>query len=116
MDQRILFVLSAIQTDVGLGLDTNELARAINLSPSRLRHLFKRENGMTIVRYQRKIRMEEARLLLSDTFLSVKEIMNRVGIHDNSHFTDEFKKTCGLTPSEYRLQTRASVHNLLTAP
>ncbi len=46
--------------------------------------------------------MEEAQLLLSTTFLSIKEIMNRVGIADNSHFAHEFKKFVGLTPTIYR--------------
>jgi AraC-like DNA-binding protein len=45
--------------------------------------------------------------------LSVKEIMNRVGLSDESHFVHEFKKTYGLAPSKYR---RANVLSSSMAP
>ena len=46
--------------------------------------------------------MKEAAVLLSTTFLSVKEIMARVGFSDESHFVRDFKKIYGMTPTEYR--------------
>ena len=46
--------------------------------------------------------MKEATVLLSTTFLSVKEIMVRVGFGDESHFVKDFKKIYGITPTEYR--------------
>jgi AraC-like DNA-binding protein len=53
--------------------------------------------------------MREAALLLRTTFLSVKEIMNRVGISNESHFVHEFKKANGLAPSKYRsINSRAA--------
>ena len=51
----------------------------MNLSGSRLRHLFKAEMDQTPAQYLKAIRMREAAMLLRTTFLSVKEIMNRVG-------------------------------------
>jgi AraC-like DNA-binding protein len=44
-------------------------------------------------------------VLLTTTFLSVKEIASRVGLADESHFVRDFKRIYGMTPSEYR--TRA---------
>jgi hypothetical protein len=46
--------------------------------------------------------MKEATVLLSTTFLTVKEIMVRVGFLDESHFVKDFKKIYGTTPTEYR--------------
>ena len=46
--------------------------------------------------------MREAEKLLRTTFLSVKEIMNCVGLSNESHFVHEFKKTYKLAPSKYR--------------
>ena len=46
--------------------------------------------------------MQQAATLLTTTFLSVKEIVRRVGLTDESHFVRDFKRLYGMTPSEYR--------------
>ncbi len=102
MDRRIQIVSSALETDFRRSWNSHELAGLVNLSTSRLRHLFKAEMGKTPAQYLKSIRMREAQTLLLTTFLSVKEIMNRVGIADESHFGHEFKKIYGLAPIKYR--------------
>ncbi|CAN5864144.1 hypothetical protein BH18ACI4_BH18ACI4_20550 [soil metagenome] len=102
MDRRIQIVGSAIETDFQRAWNTQTLAQLVNLSASRFRHLFKAEMGQTPAQYLKSIRMREAEKLLRTTFLSVKEIMNSVGISNESHFVHEFKKTHGLAPSKYR--------------
>lgn len=83
-------------------LEFRELAKIVNLSPSRLRHLFKTETGRTPAQYLKHLRLQKAELLLSTTFLTVKEIVNRVGLNTGSHFVREFKKVYGVTPTTYR--------------
>lgn len=83
-DSRIVFVTSIISCDLRGELDLAGLARSVNLSPSRLRHLFRAEHGMTVSQFQRTMRLELGRELLATTFLSVKEIMNSVGFSDPS--------------------------------
>jgi AraC family transcriptional regulator of arabinose operon len=102
MDRRIQTVGSAIEKDFRRAWDIEALAQLVNLSASRLRHLFKAEMGQTPTQFLKSIRMREAEMLLRTTFLSVKEIMNRVGISNESHFVHEFKKAHGLAPSKYR--------------
>jgi YesN/AraC family two-component response regulator len=46
--------------------------------------------------------MREAQKMLSETFLSVKEIRGKLGNIDRSHFSREFKKFCGVSPTEFR--------------
>jgi len=102
MDQRIQFVASVVQADLRTPLQLRGLAESVNLSTSRLRHLFKVERGFTVLQYQRALRLEKSRALLATTFLSVKEIITLVGINSDSHFASDFKRTFGLTPTEYR--------------
>ena len=109
MDARILFVISAIETDLHKHLDLSDLAQSVNLSSSRLRHLFKAEKGMTLSKYLRGARLQRSRMLLVTTFLSVKEVMNQVGFSDDSHFNHEFKKAFGLSPTSCRT-------NLISTP
>ena len=107
MDRRIRTVCSALETDIRRAWDIVQLGLLVNLSGSRLRHLFKAEMDQTPDQYLKAIRMREAATLLRTTLLSVKEIMNRVGISNESHFVREFKKAHGLSPSKYR---SASLH------
>ena len=102
MDQRVEIVRSAIEKDCRRAWTITALAKLVNLSPSRLRHLFKGETGITPNQFIKHVRLSEAEKLLRTTFLRVKEIMNRVGFLDESHFGHEFKKAYGVSPSTYR--------------
>lgn len=81
---------------------TSDLSRHLNLSTSRVLHLFHDCFGFSPSQAMKLRRLGEARQLLNSTFLSVKEIMVAVGIHDLSHFVREFKQLHGESPSELR--------------
>jgi AraC family transcriptional regulator of arabinose operon len=102
MDPRLQIVIALMKRELHRDLSLNELASAVNLSLSRLHHLFKAETGTTPAQYLRLLRMEHARKLLESSFLSVKQIVASVGGRDRSHFEREFKKQYGLTPTQYR--------------
>ena len=100
MDRRIAIVISLIDQDPRL--DLSELAKSVNLSTSRLRHLFKREIGIKPGQYLKQVRLEKAEMLLRTTFLSIKEIIGLTGLPSSSHFVRDFKSAYGLSPSDYR--------------
>ena len=104
MDVRIQILTSLIQREFYRDFHTEGLAHVVNLSPSRLRHLFKHDTGQTLGQYLTCTRMQHARVLLETTHLRVKEVMNQVGISDCSHFARDFKKLYGLSPARYRQQ------------
>lgn len=106
MDRRIEQIIRLIQEAPSDKLTLDEMARVVNLSPTHLRSLFKSEIEMTPSQYRKKFRLVEARRLLESTFLTVQEIMVRVGANDESHFTRDFKKTYGLAPTQYRMRHR----------
>ena len=107
MDQRIETVIALMKEDPRRVLPLSKIAQSVNLSPTRLCYLFKAETGTPPIRYLRKLRMQGAAVLLEETFLSVKEVMVRVGFSDESHFVRDFKRINGLTPTQYRRRSRA---------
>jgi AraC family transcriptional regulator of arabinose operon len=102
MDRRIQIIISLLESRISCSPDMNGIANQVNLSPSRLRHLFKKETGKTPAQYLKNLRLQRAALLLTTTFLSVKEIANQVGITNTSHFIREFKRSFGMAPTLYR--------------
>jgi AraC family transcriptional regulator, arabinose operon regulatory protein len=102
MDQRVQIALALLKEDLRKELSPDDLARAVNLSPSRFRHIFKAEVGTSPRRYLHTLRLEYARELLETSLLSVKQIVACIGINDRSHFDREFKRAYGLSPIRYR--------------
>lgn len=102
MDHRIVKALAVIEGEQRRGLSLAALAMAVNLSASRLRHLFKEEVGVTPTQYYRSLRLKHARELLKSSCASVKEVVYVVGAGDVSHFTRDFKRYSGQTPTQYR--------------
>jgi transcriptional regulator GlxA family with amidase domain len=64
---------------------------------------------MSPLQYLIELRLRTALKLLETTTLSVKEIMHKVGVSDQSHFTRDFKKHCRLTPAQYRRHCRRTI-------
>jgi two-component system response regulator YesN len=63
----------------------------------------KRQTGGTFVALLRRVRVRAACRLLSTTTLCMKEIAAHVGFSSPNRFARDFKKLCGVTPSEYRV-------------
>ena len=101
-DIRITQVVSLIAFSFNRDLNFNELAKTFHISPSRLRHLFKQQTGVSFGKYLRQVRIKQAKHLLETTFMSIKEIAQRVGIRDSSHFVRDFEKEYRLSPKQYR--------------
>jgi AraC-like DNA-binding protein len=81
------------------------LSQALNLSASRLRHLFHQQLGMSPAQLLKSLRMQAAKDLLTSSFMRTKEVMAAVGLNDASHFARDFKETYGLTPTQLRKQS-----------
>lgn len=102
MDRRVQIVIGWMQDNLHREMSINDLAELVNLSPSRLRHLFKVETETTLNQYLKRLRMQMARDLLETTLLTVKQVRMRVGVQNKAHFTQDFKQTFGMTPVQYR--------------
>lgn len=102
MDARITAIIARMEATVDQSPGLPELAAAVNLSVSRLSHLFRAEVGVPPARYLHAIRMQRARILLERTSLTVKEVMAKVGVADPSHFARDFRRYHGIPPSQVR--------------
>jgi AraC family transcriptional regulator of arabinose operon len=97
MDARVATVLGKFQQSMGKEISISALAKTVNLTPARLRQLFRQETGRPPTQYFRELRMERSEELLRSTFLTVKEVASLSGVGDVSHFVRQFKKKHGAT-------------------
>ena len=107
MDWRVQLLIDDMLKDIDRPLIVSEMARRVNLSRSRLTHLFRSEIGCSPGRYLREARLDRARQLVEESSLSIREIMARVGFSDPSHFTRDFSRRHGASPRKIRARARA---------
>jgi len=115
MDPRVQRIIEIIDERFADKFTEKKLSASVNLSPTRLRLLFKKETGLSPVQYFKRVRIRRAAHLLETSFLSIKEVVFQSGANDLSHFVRDFKKVYGLTPSEFRACSKRST-NALSAP
>ncbi|CAM4125687.1 response regulator [Paenibacillus alkaliterrae] len=83
-------------------LTMTEAAAMVHLNPSYFCKLFKQQTNINFTDYMTSVRMKEATRLLEKTSLRISEIAERLGYADLAYFSNTFKKSVKVTPSEYR--------------
>ena len=83
-------------------LSVKDISEHVYLSTSYVCTLFKSETGQTLNQYITEYRMKKAKKLLQDPRYKITDISSRVGYSDGNYFGKSFKKSEGLSPSEYR--------------
>lgn len=78
------------------------LSEEFHLNSQYISQLFKNEIGVNFLTYLTNIRMEHAKKLLLSSSLSIAEVSEQSGYGDYRVFTKVFKKSEGITPSQYR--------------
>ena len=95
-------IITRINIDLTADLSLKTQAELLNVNPSYLSTLFKKETGVTLTEYVTRKRIDYALLLLNSTDMQVQLIAQHCGIPDVNYFTKTFKKLIGKTPKEYR--------------
>ncbi len=83
-------------------IDLNTAAKMVNISPSHLSALFKKETGQNFSSYLIEFRMQAARRLLANSDICIYEIAELTGYSNASYFGKAFKKQFGISPEEFR--------------
>lgn len=83
-------------------LSLDDVSKYVNISPYYFSKLFKEEAGENFIEYLTRVRITNAKELLKNPNLSIKEICIMSGYNDPNYFSRIFKKQEDVTPSEYR--------------
>jgi AraC-like DNA-binding protein len=83
-----------------------DLAKMMCMSYSRFRKTFKEYTGFAPSQFIQEVKIKTAKEMLTNTFMSVKEIAYELGFENKDYFFTVFRKLTGMTPIHYRKHTQ----------
>lgn len=96
--------ITIIHFDLNTDLSLKSLAEQLNVTPSYLSALFKKECGCTLTDYVNDRRLDYALHLLTNTNMQIQNVAFESGIQDVNYFIRLFKRRTKMTPTQYRKQ------------
>jgi AraC-like DNA-binding protein len=102
LERRVLKILDMVEA--GTTYAIRDLAAEFRLSPAYLQRLFKNETGICMGEWLSEQRLQRAAYLLSNSYLSIKEITHAIGYEHTSSFIRAFERRFLQAPARYRKQ------------
>lgn len=87
-------------------ITSTTLEKEMNHSFDYMNRVFHKTIGITIFKYLLKLRLEESKKLLNASHLSIADIAEQTGFCNAYYFSSVFKKNEGITPGNYRKESR----------
>ena len=94
-------IASYIDIHISENITLNHLSKIIGLSTGHLSKLIRKETGIRLFELITQTRIEKAKLLLTSSEYNVSEISSMVGYKNYIMFYKAFKKTEGISPTDY---------------
>lgn len=99
----VLHVINYLETNYYLSdININDIAKNLEVTPSYLSKLLKKETGLSFVEYLTDIRIKKSIILMMDTTIKIYDVAELVGYSNQHYFCRAFKKIKGISPTEYR--------------
>lgn len=91
-----------IQQHYQESLRLEDVSNAVGFNATYFSAMFKKETGQNFMDYLTELRMNKAKELLCGDECSVQDVAEQVGYRDLKYFSRLFKKTTGISPSDYK--------------
>ena len=95
-------ILRFLRKNIHQKLTLDQICSAFNYSKSFLCKTFRAQTGQTLMDYFNRLKIEEAKQLLTQSTRSVTDIAGSLGFREVKYFDAIFKKSTGMTPVAYR--------------
>ena len=98
----VVRVLNAIAANPLRDWKARELATVGKVSYSGLRALFQKSGQGTVHEHIQRARLDQARLLLADRRLSIKDVASQLNFSSEFYFSQFFRHRAGMSPTQFR--------------
>jgi AraC family transcriptional regulator of arabinose operon len=102
LDDRVHEAVLFIARNLAAPISVRSIADAVQLSPSRLSHLFTDQVGTSPLRFVELRRIERAQALLESSALPIGAIAEATGFTSQFYFATRFRAVAGISPSDWR--------------
>lgn len=102
-DKIIEKITAYLKKNYHLPLSLEHISDDLRISPSHLSHLFSSEKNYSLFNALTSIRIDKAKELLVENKYSIDQISSKVGYSSSNYFSKVFKKHCGCSPRDYKL-------------
>lgn len=102
-DPAVSYAVKHIKDNFTKKISLSDIADSLSITTSGLIYKFKKEIGITPLDYIVTLRTNHAKRLLLQTNMSISKIAEECGYDNMYYFSNAFKKTTGVRPTEYRL-------------
>jgi AraC-like DNA-binding protein len=105
-DFRLIQIERFIQDNISISLTTEDISRYMCLGNKQICRIIKEKTGMGTKDLILSLKLQKAKRLLEDTDYSIKNISQFIGFENEIYFNQLFKRKEGLTPGNYRENSR----------
>ena len=103
-------VIALMQNEDMASMQISELAKTVELSEAHLHNMFRKYLNTTPHKYLLRQRLKRARVLLTGTNHTIKEICGMCGFNSVESFYRVFRNESGITPAQFRRRHIALLH------
>ena len=101
-DPEVTHALQVMRTPEGMRQNIDELVAGLSLTRRTLERRFQQLVGRSPADELRRVRVERAKMLLTQSVLPMHEIAAELGFANANHFSVLFMRTTGMRPTRYR--------------
>jgi AraC-like DNA-binding protein len=111
-EQRIVQqMIDYMKNHLSASLSLDQLCKAAHLGKSRLKEIFQSQTGTGALEYFKMLKIEEAKSLIREEQYNFTEIAAMLGYASIHYFSRDFKKSTGMSPSEYARTVKARIRS-----
>jgi AraC-like DNA-binding protein len=108
LTNQIVKAISEIKENFNESINMADLSKKIGISEASLYQNFKKITSMSPLQYQKKIRLEEAKQLLTTQNLDASTVAFEVGYESASQFSREYSRMFGMSPKAHSQYLKSS--------
>jgi len=103
-DVGVLKALQAMENHMDDPLTLTQISDIVGVSVRQVNRLFQQHMMASTQEFYVKLRLEKAQFLLRSSLLSVADVGKATGFANSAHFSRQFRRAFGQSPSRYRIQ------------
>ena len=98
----IIMVIDHIKNNLDKNISLRQASQIAHMSEKYFCNIFKKETGKNYIDYIYELKMDNAKEMLKDPNIDIRQVSLFLGIKNEGYFSRIFKKYVGTSPSSYR--------------